>query len=83
MLLRRVLLAFAVLTSAAAATVFGFAVYLFIGGYSGGSDPQSVSGLLFPIAFLVLGVAGLPAALACASWAGYLAAARGSRRPSR
>jgi hypothetical protein len=81
-LLRRGLLAFAVLASAAATVVVGFAAYLFTEGYSGGGDPQSVAPLAFPIAFLVLVVAGLPTTLVCAaSWAGYLAAARKSRRP--
>ena len=56
MLLRRALLALAVLASAAAATVVGFAVYLVVEGYSGGGDPQSVAPLAFPIAFLVLAV---------------------------
>ena len=84
MLLRRALLGFAVLASAAAAVVFGFALYLFIGGYSGGSNPQSISALAFPLSFLVVIVIGLPAALVCAlAWAGYLAAARRSRRSSK
>jgi hypothetical protein len=78
-LLRRALLALAVLVSAAA-TVLGFACYLLAEGYSGGGGPQSVAPLAFPIAFLVLAVVGLPVALACAaSWIGYLAAARRSR----
>jgi hypothetical protein len=83
-LLRRVLLAFAVLTSAAAAAVLGFAAYLLAEGYSGGSDPQGAAPLAFPISFLVLAVVGMPVALACAaSWVGYRTAARKSRRPSR
>jgi hypothetical protein len=81
-LLRRALLGFSVLASAAAATVVGFAAYLFTEGYSGGGDPQSVAPLLFPLAFLILAVVGLPASLLCAaSWTGYLAAARKSRQP--
>jgi drug/metabolite transporter (DMT)-like permease len=69
--------------SHAAATVAGFAAYLFAEGYSGGSDPQSVAPLAFPLSFLVLVVAGLPAALVCAvAWVGYSAVARKSRRPS-
>jgi hypothetical protein len=83
-LLRRALLVLAVLASAAAAAVLGFAGYLFTEGYSGGGDPQSVAPLVFPIAFLILAVLGLPAAVVCAaSWTGYLAAARKSRQPSR
>jgi uncharacterized membrane protein YjgN (DUF898 family) len=83
-LLRWALLAFAVLASAAVAAVLAFAVYLFAQGYSGGSNPQSVAPLAFPLSFLVLIVAGLPAALVCAvAWVSYLAAARRSRQPSR
>jgi hypothetical protein len=79
-LLRRALLALAVLVSAAAAAVFGFAGYLFAEGYSGGGNPQSVAPLAFPLALLILAIVGLPAAVACAaSWFGYLAAARRSR----
>jgi hypothetical protein len=81
-LLRRALLAFAVLASAAAAVVVGFAAYLFTEGYSGGGNPQSVAPLAFPLAFLILVVAGLPAAVICAaSWTSYLAASRKSRQP--
>jgi hypothetical protein len=81
-LLRRALLALAVLASAAAATVVGFAVYLVVEGYSGGADPQSVAPLAFPIAFLVLAVFGLPVVLICAAtWTGYAAAVRKSRQP--
>jgi len=83
-LLRGALLTFAVLTSAAAAVVVGFAVYLFAEGYSGGSDQQSVAPLAFPLSFLILAVVGIPLTLACAlSWAGYLAAIRKHRRLSR
>jgi Flp pilus assembly protein protease CpaA len=81
-LLRRTLLAFSVLASAAAAAVVVFAAYLFTEGYSGGGDPQSVAPLAFPLAFLILVVVGLPVAVVCAaSWTGYLAAARKSRQP--
>jgi hypothetical protein len=79
-LLRRTLLALAVLVSAAAAAVLVFAAYLFTEGYSGGGSSHSVAPLAFPLAFLVLAIVGLPIALACAaSWIGYLAAARRSR----
>jgi hypothetical protein len=82
-LLGRALLAFALLASAALAAVLGFAVYLFAQGYSGGSNPQSVAALAFPLSFLVVIIVGLPVALACAlAWAGYFAAVRKSRRPS-
>ena len=83
-LLRRALLALAVLASAAAVTVAGFAGYLIIEGYSGGGDPQSVAPRAFPIAFLVLAVVCLPVAVVCAAtWTGYGAAARKSRQPSQ
>ena len=81
MLLRGVLLGFAVLASAAVAAVAVVAAYLFSEGYSGGGDPQSIAPLAFPLSFLVLLVAGLPATLACAAaWAGYCAVARKIRR---
>jgi hypothetical protein len=83
-LLRRALLALALLVSAAAAVVLGFAVYLFIAGYSGGGGPQSVAPLAFPIALGIFALVGLPVALACAgSWIGYFAAARRSRQSLR
>jgi hypothetical protein len=82
-LLRWALLAVAMLASAAVAAVAGFAAYLFSQGYSGGGDPQSVAPLAFPLSFLVLVVAGLPASFACAAgWIGYVAVARKSRKPS-
>ncbi len=84
MLLRGALLVLAVLASAAVVAVAGFAAYLFVGAYSGGSDPQSVTPLLLPIAVLVLVVAGLPAAALCAAaWIGYSTVNRKSRRPFR
>jgi drug/metabolite transporter (DMT)-like permease len=80
-LLRRALLAFAVLASAAVAAVLGFAVLLFAEGYSGGSNPQSVAALAFPLSFLVVIIVGLPAALVCAvAWASYFAVVRRSRQ---
>jgi hypothetical protein len=82
-MLRGALLAFAVLTSAAAAAVLGFATYLFAEGYSGSSQ-QGVAPLAFLLSFLVLAVVGVPLTLACAvSWAGYLTAARKNRQLSR
>src|SRR5579859_5662312 len=80
-LLRGVLLALAVLTSAAAAAVLGFAAYLFVQGYSGGGSQQSAAPVAFLLAFLVLVVVGLPLTLAGAlSWAGYVTTARKHRR---
>jgi hypothetical protein len=52
-------------------------MYLIYESYTGPSGPQSLSGLAFLLAVVVLGVAGLPAAVTCAlAWAGYAAAAR-------
>lgn len=83
-MLRGALLAFAVLTTAAAAAVLGFAAYLFAEGYSGGSNQQGVASLAFPLAFLVLAVVGVPLTLACTlSWAGYFSAARKNNQLSR
>jgi hypothetical protein len=43
-----------------------------IGGYSGGSNPTSVTPILFPVALLLLLAGGLPAMLVCGLlWAGY------------
>ncbi len=79
--LRWALLGFAVLVSAATAVVFGFAVYLFAAGYSGGNNPESVAPLAIPLSFLVWVFVGVPAALVCAlAWAGYFAAVRRVRR---
>jgi hypothetical protein len=79
-LLRTALLALAILASAAVVAVLGFAAYLFTEGYSGGSDPEGLLSLAFPLALLVLVVGGLPAMLACAaSWFGYLTVARKRR----
>lgn len=51
------------------------------GGYSGGSNPESISALAFPLSFLVVIFVGLPAALICGlAWAVYFAVARRSRR---
>ena len=74
------MLVLSVLASAAVATIMGFVVYLFIGGYSGGDSPTNIAPVLFPIAILLFLVAGLPAMLICALlWAGF---SRSSRRRS-
>jgi hypothetical protein len=44
------MLVLSLLTSAAVAVVLGLVVYLFVGGYSGGNSPTSVTPALFPIA---------------------------------
>jgi hypothetical protein len=53
-LLSRVMLVLSVLTSVLLAGVLGLVLYLFIGGYSGGNTPTSVTPVLFPIALLIL-----------------------------
>jgi hypothetical protein len=73
---RRALLAFAVLTSVVVAAVLGYAVFLLAWGFSH-DDPMAI-----PYFYLVVIVAGAPAALVCGvAWAGYIAAAR--MKPSR
>jgi hypothetical protein len=72
--LRWVLLVLAVLLSAAVVVVIGFVIYLLIGGYSGGNNPESVAPILIPIALAVAIFVGVPAMLLCAlAWAGYQA----------
>ena len=73
-LLRRVLLAFAVLASVAVAAVLGYAAALLAWGYSH-DDPLAV-----PYFYLVVIVAGTPAALGCGiAWIGYIAVTRKGR----
>jgi drug/metabolite transporter (DMT)-like permease len=80
-LLRRTLLTLAVLTSAAAAVVVGYAAAVFVSGYDGGNDPESLTAIAFPIAMLIFGIAGVPLIFAsAASWVGYSAVARKSRQ---
>ena len=70
--LSRALLVLSVAASAAVAVIVAFVVYLFIGGYSGGSSPTSVTPVLFPIGILLLVLVGLPSALICGLlWSGY------------
>src|SRR5215469_11268178 len=71
---RRVLLALAVLTSVAVAAVLGYAFLLLAWG-SSHDDPMAI-----PYFYLVVIVAGTPAALACGmAWIGYIAVTRRSR----
>jgi hypothetical protein len=66
------MLVLSVLASAAVAVILAVVLYLFIGGYSGGSRPTSVTPVLFPVALLLFIVAGLPSMLLCGLlWAGY------------
>jgi Na+/proline symporter len=82
--LRWILLVLAVLLSAAVVVVLGFAVYLLIGGYSGGNNPESVAPVLIPIALGVGILVGVPAVLLCAlAWAGYQEVTRRTRRIPR
>jgi uncharacterized membrane protein YtjA (UPF0391 family) len=76
------MLVLSVLTSALVAGVLGLVVYLFIGGYSGGSSPTNVAPVLFPVAILLFVVAGLPSMLLCGvMWAGYLLSTRRRKHP--
>jgi len=82
--LRWALLGLAILASAATALVFGFAANLFLQGYSGGNNPESIAPLAFPIAFAIYALVGVPTALVCTlTWVGYYAATRRIRRSSR
>lgn len=79
-MIRRILLAFAVLASAADTAVLGYAAFLFASVYLRGNNPTSPDPLLIPFAILVVFYVGLPIALVSAvAWAGYLAMAR--KRP--
>lgn len=84
-LLSRVMLVLSLLSSAAVAVVLGFVGYLFIGGYSGGTSPTNIAPVLFPIALLVLIVAGLPSRLVCGlMWTGYsMSTRRGAHQRGR
>lgn len=66
------MLLLSVLASTAVAVILALVLDLFIGGYSGGSNPTSVTPILFPVALLLLLAGGLPAMLVCGlRWAGY------------
>lgn len=81
-LLSRILLALSALSSLAVAVILTFVLYLFIGGFSGGNGPTSVAPVLFPIAFLLLIVAGLPSMVVCGLlWVGYAASRRRRAQP--
>jgi hypothetical protein len=76
-ILSKILLALSVLASLAVVLIILFFGYLLIGAYSGGNNPTSVNGLLFPIAFLFLGFVGFPALLVCGLlWVGYAVSLR-------
>ena len=80
-LLSRILLVLSAIASLAVVAIFLLFAYLFIGGYSGGSNPTSVAPVLFPIAFLFFGLVGVPSMLVCSLfWAGYAFSRRRDRR---
>jgi hypothetical protein len=75
--LRRVLLALSALSTVGVMVILGFLVSLFISGYSGGSNPESVAPLAFPVAMLGFVIAGVPAiVISAVLWAAYVAARR-------
>jgi hypothetical protein len=80
-LLSKVLLMLSVLASLAIVVIVLFFIYLVIGAYSGGSNPTSVNGVLFPIALLFLGIVGFPSTLVCGLlWVGYAISRRRDAR---
>jgi len=77
----KILLMLSVLASLAIVVIILFFFYLLIGAYSGGSNPTSVNGLLFPIALLFLGIVGFPSLVVCILlWAGYAISRRRDAR---
>ena len=84
-LLSRILLTLSVVASLAIVVIILFFFYLLIGAYSGGGNPTSVNGVLFPIALLFLGIVGFPSMLVCILlWAGYaISRRREARRHAR
>jgi hypothetical protein len=81
---RRILLAVALLASAAAAVVVGFGMYLIVESYAVPGGPESLGGLAFALGAIELAVVGLPAVITCGlAWAGYAGAARRSQLHSR
>lgn len=76
------MLVLSVFASTAVAVILAFVLYLFIGGYSGGNSPTSVTPILFPIAILLFVVGGLPSMLICGLlWTGYSLSRRRQARP--
>jgi hypothetical protein len=66
------MLVLSVLASAAVAVILAVVLYLFIGSYSGGNNPTSITPVLFLVAFLLFVLAGLPSMLLCGlMWTGY------------
>ena len=80
-LLSKILLVLSLIASLAVVVIILFFFYLFIGGFAGGNNPTSVNALLFPIAFLFLGLVGFPAVVLCGLlWAGYAISVRRRQR---
>jgi hypothetical protein len=76
------MLVLSVVGSVAVAVIMAVVLYLFIGGYSGGNNPTSITPILFPIAIAVFVVAGLPSVLICCLlWTGYSLSRRQKVRP--
>jgi ABC-type polysaccharide/polyol phosphate export permease len=76
------MLVLSVLGSTAVAVIMAVVLYLFIGGYSGGNSPASITPVLFPIAIALFVVAGLPSVLICGLlWTGYSLSRRRKVRP--
>lgn len=68
----KILLLLATIATAGTVVVLAFVTYLFIGGFSGGNDPTSVTPVLFPISMLLFLIAGLPAILVSGGlWVGF------------
>jgi hypothetical protein len=82
--LSRILLVLSALSSLEVVIVLLYVGYLIVYGYSGGNNPTSLNGLLFPLAFLIFFVVGGPSMLLCALlWAGYSFSRRRGERVRR
>jgi hypothetical protein len=69
-----------VLASAAAIVLFCYLVGLWVAGYSGGSNPTSISALAFPLAMLFFVFFEIPAVIVSVLlWVAYRAAFRRCR----
>jgi hypothetical protein len=76
------MLVLSLLASTVVAVILSFVLYLFIGGYSGGHSPTNITPILFPLAFALFVVAGLPSMLICGLlWTGYSLSRRPKIRP--
>jgi hypothetical protein len=64
-LLTKVLFVLSAAASVGVAVVLAIVVDLIVGSYSGGINPANIAPALFPLAMVLLVVAGVPAALLC------------------